>query len=257
MYSYNILQWLIFFYIYCFIGWCIESAIVSVTSKKFVNRGFLRSPLLPIYGFGAIVILFVTLPVKDNPVLVYVFGMVGTTALEFITGWIMEKLLKMKYWDYSDRKFNVKGYICLKSSLFWGVLSLFLIYVIHNPIENMVLGSPTVVLVIVDTAVSVLFVSDLVYAIRTALDVNKILAAITQIKEEIAKTKEELAERFEETEAAAQLNAKIEKLRAERKRHAEKLGFFKKDYILAHPTARSQRFNEALEDLREYLAKRK
>lgn len=257
MYSYNILQWLLFFYIYCFIGWCIESTIVSVSEKHFVNRGFLRSPVLPIYGSGAIVILFVTLPVRDNPVLVYIFGMIGTTVLEFFTGWLMEKLLKMKYWDYSKNKFNLKGYICLKSSLFWGVLSLFLIYVIHTPIEKLILGSSTVIVIVIDSVVSVIFVTDLAYSIRTALDVNKMLAAITQIKEDIADAKTELAQRIEGSEAAVQLNSRIEKMRADRDKATEKLGFFKRDFILAHPTARSNRFNEALEELRETLANRR
>lgn len=257
MYSYTIIQWLLFFYIYCFIGWCIESTIVSVSEKHFVNRGFLRSPLLPIYGSGAIVILFVTLPVRDYPVLVYIFGTIGTTALELVTGWLMEKLLKMKYWDYSDNKFNLKGYICLKSSLFWGVLSLFLIYVIHTPIESLILGSPTVVVITINSVISVIFVTDLAYSIRTALDVNKMLAAITHIKDEIADARAELAQRIEGSEAAVQLNARIEKLRTDRDKINERLNFFKKDFILAHPTARSKRFNDALEELRENLAKRR
>lgn len=255
MYSYTIIQWLLFFYIYCFIGWCIESTIVSVSERHFVNRGFLRSPLLPIYGSGAIVILFVTLPVRDYPVLVYIFGTIGTTALEFVTGWLMEKLLKMKYWDYSDNKFNLKGYICLKSSLFWGVLSLFLIYVIHTHIERLILGSSTVVVIVIDSVISVIFVTDLAYSIRAALDVNKMLAAITQIKAELADTRAELAQRIEGSEAAVQLNARIEKLRTDRDKINERLNFFKKDFILAHPTARSKRFNDALEELRENLAK--
>ena len=66
MYTYNILQWLAFFFIYCFIGWCIESTIVSIERKKIVNRGFLKLPLLPIYGSGAIIILIVCLPVRDS-----------------------------------------------------------------------------------------------------------------------------------------------------------------------------------------------
>lgn len=257
MYHYSIFQWLLFFYIYCFVGWCIESSIVSVESKKFVNRGFLRSPMLPIYGFGAIVILFSSLPVRGNPMLVYVCGMIGTTLLEYVTGWLMEKLLKMKYWDYSDSKYNIKGYICLTSSLFWGVLSLFLTYVLHNFVEKLVLGIPTVIIIIIDSIITAVFISDLIYAVRTALDVNKILASITQIKEDIAAARRELSQKIEESDAAGQLTEKIEKLKSDSARYKEKLGFFKKDYILAHPTARSRRFNEALEELREYLAKKK
>lgn len=97
MYSYSLIQWILFFYIYCFLGWIIESTIVSVTRKKLVNRGFLIAPMLPLYGTGAILILFVSLPVKDNIFLVYFFGMIAATILEYFTGWLMETLLKMKY----------------------------------------------------------------------------------------------------------------------------------------------------------------
>lgn len=256
MYSYSFIQWLLFFYVYCFVGWCIESTIVSVDSRKFVNRGFVRGPVLPIYGFGAIVILFVTIPVKENPVLVYVLGAIGTTILEYITGWLMERMFKMKYWDYSDCKFNLKGYICLKSSLFWGVLSLFLVFVIHKPIEDVMLNISTLSIVVIDIIISVVFVIDLIYAVRTALDVNKLLAAITEIKAEIIASKQELSERIDENEYAIQLNERIEKLRCDVKKHLDKLGYLKKNFILAHPTARSQKFNEALDLLKSRLSKK-
>lgn len=241
-----------FFYIYCFVGWCIESTIVSVEKKKFVNRGFLRSPMLPIYGFGAIVILFVSLPVRDNPFLVYVCGMVGTTILEFFTGWLMEKLLKMRYWDYSDDKFNIKGYICLQSSLFWGVLSLLLTYVLHKPVENFVLGIPKTLMIIILSVITVIFISDLIYAVRTALDVNKLLEKLSDIHAQIELARAELAQRREKSD----VNAKLEELRADFARLTDKIGFFKRDFILAHPTARSQKFNIALTELKERLSKR-
>ena len=75
--SYSVLQWLLFFYIYCFIGWCFESAYVSLKKRRFVNRGFLKLPMLPIYGSGAIAILIVTIPVRDNLWLVWLFGKIG------------------------------------------------------------------------------------------------------------------------------------------------------------------------------------
>lgn len=118
--SYSVLQWLLFFYIYCFIGWCFESAYVSLKKRRFVNRGFLKLPMLPIYGSGAIAILIVTIPVRDNLWLVWLFGMISATLLELVTGAVMELLFKVKYWDYSNQKFNYKGYICLSSSIAWG-----------------------------------------------------------------------------------------------------------------------------------------
>lgn len=256
MYDYSFFQWLMFFYIYCFIGWCIETAFVSVKSRKFINRGFLRSPMLPIYGCGAIVILFASLPVKEYPVLVFICGMTATSLLEFITGWLMEHLLKMKYWDYSEDRFNIKGYVCLQCSLCWGALSLFLTYFLHDYAERLVLYMSNTTVVVIDCTVTAVFMTDLVYAVRTALDVNKLLAAVTDIKIEIAKAKDELSQRIEESERVIALNAKIEKLRADSAKLTEKISFFKKDLIRANPTARSRRFNEALEELRERISKK-
>ena len=119
---YNIYQWFIFFYIYCFLGWCIESTIVSFENKKLINRGFLSGPLLPIYGLGAVLVLFITLPFRNNLFAVYFVGMIAATILEYFTGWLMETIFKVRYWDYSYYKIQYKGRICLVCSLFWGVL---------------------------------------------------------------------------------------------------------------------------------------
>lgn len=258
MYTYSFFQWVMFFYIYCFIGWCIESAIVSFENKKFVNRGFLRGPYLPIYGFGAVFVLLISLPLKENPVAVYFCSMVGTTILEYVTGWAMEKILKMKYWDYSDQKFNLHGRICLLCSLFWGFLAILVTYVLHKPIEWLVTNMSVPALYFTGGFISCLIVSDLVYAIKTAIDMNKILAKIAEIKDELAETKAELEQRINSNEKVVQLNQRIEKLKQERE-NREKLSFFKKDFLNAHPTAKfsNARFNDALKELKEKISEKK
>src|SRR5574344_2410179 len=126
MFSYNIIQWFFFFYFYCFLGWIWESSYVSVCDKKLTNRGFLNGPLLPIYGSGACIILMATLPVKGSIVLIFIFGMTAATVLEYITGSVMESIFKIRYWDYSNEKFNLNGHICLLCSFAWGVFSVLL-----------------------------------------------------------------------------------------------------------------------------------
>lgn len=118
------------------------------------------------------------------------------------------------------------------------------------------LNISTLSIVVIDIIISVVFVIDLIYAVRTALDVNKLLAAITEIKAEIIASKQELSERIDENEYAIQLNERIEKLRCDVKKHLDKLGYLKKNFILAHPTARSQKFNEALDLLKSRLSKK-
>ncbi len=127
------------FYLYCFFGWIFESSYVSILKRRFVNRGFLRIPMLPLYGSGAVMMLVVSEPFQDSLLLTWVSGVIGATILEYVTGWAMEQLFKVRYWDYSNQKFNLHGYICLSSSIAWGFLTIFMTHVIHKPIERAVL----------------------------------------------------------------------------------------------------------------------
>lgn len=131
-YSYSAPQWLLVFFLYCVLGWCFETTVVSVKQRHFVNRGFLRGPMLPIYGFGAVLLLHVSLPLYDRPAALFFASMVAATIFEYIVGVVMEKLFKVKYWDYSEHRFQFRGYICLQSSLCWGFLGLILARFIHG-----------------------------------------------------------------------------------------------------------------------------
>ena len=122
MHIYTAGQWVLLFFFYCFCGWIWESCYVSLCQRHWVNRGFLHGPLLPIYGSGAVIILLATIPVEQSLVLIYLCGMVAATALEYVTGAVMERLFHVRYWDYSTQKCNLNGYICLTSSLAWGFL---------------------------------------------------------------------------------------------------------------------------------------
>lgn len=220
MYEYSWYQWLTFFFIYCFFGWIFESTYVSLKKRQFVNRGFLRLPLLPLYGTGAVMMLWVSLPVKDNLFLVYVSGVVAATVLEYVTGWGMERLFKMKYWDYSNQRFNVKGYICLSSSIAWGFLTILLTEVIHRPIERYVLGLPLMVDLVCVIVVSLLFAADTAKSVKAALDLAKVLDAMTNMRAELddiqvqmALLKAETVQRMEE--AREEASQKLGQVRSE------------------------------------------
>ena len=189
MYTYPWYHWITFFYLYCFFGWIFESTYVSFKQHRFVNRGFLRLPMLPLYGTGAVMMLWVSLPVKDNLFLVYLFGVIAATILEYITGYVMERLFKMKYWDYSNQRFQLNGYICLSSSIAWGFLTIFMTELIHKPIADFVLRLPLIVEFIFLTIVSVLFVADAVKSTKEALDLGRALEAMTKLKAHIKKCK--------------------------------------------------------------------
>lgn len=186
MFSYHIMEWILFFYIYCVFGWIFETTYVSLKSKHFVNRGFMKGPMIPIYGEGAIMMVIATYPVRGNIFLEFLMGMIGATLLEYVVGALMESLFKVKYWDYSKQPFNVKGYICLSSTICWGALSVLLAEVIHLPIESLVLGMDNTVLMIVVFAITIIFTVDAATSAKEAWDLRILLVALTKAREEIA-----------------------------------------------------------------------
>ena len=193
MYTYAWYHWITFFYLYCFFGWIFESTYVSFKQHHFVNRGFPRLPMLPLYGSGAILLLWVSLPYQDNLILVYIAGFIAATALEYVTGAVMERLFKVRYWDYSDKKFNINGYICLGSSIAWGFLTIFMTEVIHKPIADFVTSLNPVVEFTFIAVVSVLFVYDTVRSTKEALDLARVLESMTKLKTEAEELQIQLA----------------------------------------------------------------
>ncbi len=179
-------QWILFFFFYCFLGWVWESGYVSVKKREWINRGFLRGPVLPIYGFGAITILWLTLPVREHPALIFVIGLLGADILEYVTGAAMEKLFHMRYWDYSSEKFNLNGYICLSSTLLWGCFSVALTEAIHPPIERLILSIPAVIADPLSLAGVAVFAADVTSSFRSALNMREILEKIGENNEAVA-----------------------------------------------------------------------
>ena len=193
-YDYSAWQWILVFFLYCFLGWCFESTVVSVQQRHFVNRGFLRGPMLPIYGFGATILLHVSLPLYNRPVALFFASMAAATAFEYVVGVIMEKLFKVKYWDYSEHRFQFQGRICLQSSLCWGFLGLILARVIHPPVEWIVAGLPFAALVIVDILLTAAFASDVAVSVRTALDLARLLEELDELRAQGAELRQQLSE---------------------------------------------------------------
>lgn len=185
MYHYSIIKWLFFFYFYCFFGWIFESAYVSLRSKKFVNRGFMRGPFLPIYGSGAIMMLVVSMPFQDNIFLTYIAGCIGATVLELVTGVAMEALFKVRYWDYSNQKFNYKGHICLSSTIAWGFLTIFMTEFLHKVVEKIISFIPAMTINVVTVIVTVYIIIDFTLSFKAAMDLRDILVGLEKAKQEM------------------------------------------------------------------------
>ena len=198
MQSYHLTLWVLFFFIYSFIGWVWECCFVSVRKRRWVNRGFMYGPMLPIYGFGALAVLISTIRVRDSIPLIFLFGMVGATLLEYVTGAVMERLFNVKYWDYSNQKFNLNGYICLTSSLGWGLFSVLLVKFVHVPIEGAVLKIPTIIAEGIAFVLTVAAAVDVTQSFNDAMDLKRILAQLEESKKQIRKIQEKLKVASEE-----------------------------------------------------------
>lgn len=241
-------SWLVYFYFYCIFGWVFESTYVSLRTHKLTNRGFMKGPWLPLYGSGAILVLLVTLPYADHPVGVYFAGMIAATILEYITGVVMVKLFRVRYWDYSYKKIQFQGHICLSSSLAWGGLSLLMVYVIHPPIVKFIAMWNENVVNILTFIVTICMAYDFANAFREAMDLRALIIQAEELKkrmeEVVAEKREAFAETVEERrEQFAQSVAESkEQLAESRERLAESLD------------ERKEKFAETVSETRERIA---
>lgn len=184
---------LLYFYFYSFLGWIWESCYVSVHKRHWTNRGFLTGPMLPIYGSCAVIMLACTQPFNLPLAGDFLLGMIATTTLEYLTGVAMESLFKVRYWDYSNQKFNFQGHICLISSLTWGVFTVILTRVIHPRVKHIVEQIPSEICFIILTVITIIFVTDLAVSFHAAMDLRRVLESMTSLKKDMRKIRERLA----------------------------------------------------------------
>ena len=196
-------QWILFFFTYSVLGWVWESLYVSAKKRQWINRGFLYGPWLPIYGFGAIIILFLTLPVRENIIWIFPLGMMGATILEYVTGDVMERLFHVRYWDYSDQPLNVNGHICLGISLAWGVFSILLVRFLHSPVERLVLAIPPRSADALSMLLAVLFAVDTTKSVQSALDLKSLLNSMSASNQHLARVEQRLRQAIEQFEQSS------------------------------------------------------
>ena len=173
------------FFIYSFLGWCVEVAFVAVTAGKVTNRGFLNGPVCPIYGCGLIGVLLALLPVEKNIWLLFLGGMVICSAVELFGGWILDKIFHMRWWDYSDEKFNIGGYVCLAFSFMWGMAVVFAVKFVHHPIMAVVKKIPFQIQVIIVVVCGVVFVVDMIVTLKNLIGINKSLGQLDKLAESL------------------------------------------------------------------------
>lgn len=187
------------FFIYAFLGWCTEVGFAALVTGKFVNRGFLNGPWCPIYGCGVVIVLACLEPLKDSLFFLFLGSVALTSILEWLTGFVLEKLFHQRWWDYSDEPFNLGGYICLRFSIAWGFACLFVVKLFHPTIEWLVGLIPHLLGLILLGLMGLVLAVDLAATLSAIARLNRRLALIDEmaarIKEGSNEFGEELAEK--------------------------------------------------------------
>ena len=173
-----------YFIIYSFLGWCLESIYKTIIFKKPTNSGFLYGPFCPMYGIGAILMIWAG-QLSSNPIVIFIMAFLIFSVWEYLVAVIIEKLFKTKYWDYSDLKFNLQGRVCLKNSIYWGILGVLLIYVIQPVIRNLTEMIPDDILVYVDVILMIAILVDTVITIFRIMFIDKKIRQVFEIGETI------------------------------------------------------------------------
>lgn len=174
-------QLLWIFFIYAFLGWCTEVSYAALVTGKFVNRGFLNGPWCPVYGFGVVIVLACLEPLKGNLFFLFLGSVVLTSALEWLTGFVLEKLFHQRWWDYSDEPFNLGGYICLRFSIAWGFACLFVVKLLHPTIEWLIGLTPHMLGLILLAVLGVALAVDLAATLSSIAKLNRRLALIDEL----------------------------------------------------------------------------
>ena len=271
--------WFLWLMIYSIIGWVYESTICSIGQRKLINRGFLNGPYCPIYGTGAVLVLLVLGRIQ-NPVLLFFAGAVLTCSLEYLTSWLMEKLFHARWWDYSKRKFNIGGRVCLIGAVVFGAFSVVLILVLHPWVNSLTDRRTDTALTWICAILLVGIVSDLIVTVKGLLGTHAVFAEYAvllqqkrrELSEKLRLGAEEGRERIRELSAeermklreAAELGAEErEKIRRtteeERERFYAKLQMRlnaqQRRTINSFPQWKLTRNNEVLDGLREAMEK--
>ena len=171
---YNICYWFIIFIIYSFIGWIIDICDVYYIDKKIVNRGFYIGPYCPIYGVGVLLIIFLLKDYMDSPVVLFILAAVICMILEYLTSYVMEKWFNARWWDYSDRKFNLNGRICLETTIPFGLGAMIVMYVVHPFIVNNLNKVSNNIIIIIGIILMLVFLIDAIISFSVITKINNI-----------------------------------------------------------------------------------
>lgn len=171
--EYNYYNLFLLFFIYSFLGYIVESISVSLMEKKVVwNRGFLVGPYIPIFGIGAMTMILTLQKYKDDIVALFIMSMVVCLTIEYLCSLVAEKIFKLRWWNYSDKLFNINGRICLQNGILFGIGGVLIVKYVNTWIENLILLLPNSLMVTLSIILTIIFVSDTILSLHTVIKFN-------------------------------------------------------------------------------------
>ena len=170
---YKICYWFFFFMIYSFIGYLTEITSCSINNKKLiVNRGFCLGPYLPIYGFSSVIMNIFLAKYSKDIITLFVMSAFVCTLMEYMTSLILEKIFHARWWDYTEKKFNLSGRVCLENSCLFGLGGVFIVSILHPFLDGLVSMIPHNVLIILSIVLFVIFMIDVIITVTTMCQVK-------------------------------------------------------------------------------------
>ncbi len=179
-------QYIALFFIYSFAGWVMESVNISIRNKKFTNRGFLVGPYCPIYGCGVILITILLQKYRDDIPVTFLLSILICGTLEYWTSYFMEKIFKARWWDYSTRKFNINGRICLETLIPFGIAGTAITIWINPFFLKYINMIPENIMNIIIGVVCLLFVMDNIVSFKIILNLKEMTKEFKDNTDEIS-----------------------------------------------------------------------
>lgn len=283
----SLYQMFLMFCFWSFIGWCIEVIDMTYETGEYQNRGFLNMPICPIEGLGVIMVTVFFRPIEHTVIPLFIASTVLCTSFELFVGWGMEKLFNARWWDYSHMKFNYKGYICLRNSLFFGFGCVICVRYVQPMVLRAIDAIPVKVglgiviimsvLIVLDTIASLMAVRKLNNKIRRLDELSRLMLSVSvktgkklasgtlKVKSNVDKikdVKDNVAEKMQDVkdnvvEKVQDMNENsMEKLRSEYERLISERDAATERLVKAFPKMRSIRYSEALQLIKDKILAR-
>lgn len=164
---------LLMFFVYGFVGWIVEVIYYGITEGKFINRGFLNGPLCPVYGIGFYCVIWFFLPFMNSFPMLFFGSAIVCTIVELLAGVILYGLFHLRWWDYSDYKYNFHGFICLRFSIYWGIACSLGMFMLHPAVYKIATHIPKSLIGIILGVFTLLLIVDIIVTVTSIIGFNE------------------------------------------------------------------------------------